>query len=216
MNCTRLVGKANTGIRDRLHPVAIYDGKEHRPKTIRGSVDRFLIAKFAEIIGLAWLEQGNIRIAGTVQGNIMLLGEMTKELPLWPGRSELNGWASTAAESCVEQFIESNPGPFVNDRSLVVSANSPVISYVCLLLPTSPRPSSRRDPGLHPGTISVPRRMQVKFLRTQYLAGMGFGAIIEALQNRIKKKFGFFSPMMQGAKNGNRMIFCSAIYGSQS
>ena len=36
---------------------------------------------------LARLEQGNRRIAGTVQGEIVMIGEVAQELPLVPGQA---------------------------------------------------------------------------------------------------------------------------------
>src|SRR5215211_7026378 len=108
MEVTRFVGQPNTGIGDRHHTLAINDGKEHGPQPIRCGIDGFLIAKFAEVIGLAWLEQDNIGIAGTVQGDIMMIGDMAEKLPLGPGQSELNGRAPADTESCIEQLIESH------------------------------------------------------------------------------------------------------------
>jgi hypothetical protein len=73
---TRFVLDTHTCISDRLHTIAIDDRKEHRPQTIRSSIDRFLIAEFVEVIGLARLEKGNVRIAGAVQGDVMTIGDM--------------------------------------------------------------------------------------------------------------------------------------------
>ena len=90
MKSSRFIRKANTGIGDRLYAVAIYDGKEHSPQPIRGSIDSFLITEFVEILGLAWLEQGNVGIAGTMQSDIVMIGEMTEELPLGPRQSAVS------------------------------------------------------------------------------------------------------------------------------
>lgn len=85
MQCIRFIGKANAGIGDRLHTVTINDGEEHGPETIRGGIDGFLITKFVEVIRLTWPEQSNIGFARTVQGDVVMIGEMAQELPLWQG-----------------------------------------------------------------------------------------------------------------------------------
>ena len=111
------IGKANTGIGDRVYTVAIYDGKEHGPQPIRGGIDSFLVAEFVEILRLAWLEQGNVGVAGTMQSDIVMIGEMTEELPLGPGQSEINGWATAHAKSCIEQLIKPNLSAFIDLRT---------------------------------------------------------------------------------------------------
>ena len=77
MHYTAVLFETNTGIGNRCDTVTVYDRKEHRPEPIRGGIDGFLIAKFAEIIGLARLEQSDIGITGAVQGNVMMVRNMT-------------------------------------------------------------------------------------------------------------------------------------------
>lgn len=81
------VSQANTGVGDgHRKTVPIHDGKEHGPQTIRGGIDSFLIAKFVEVVGLARLEEGDMGIARSMQGNAMMIGHIAKELPLGPGQ----------------------------------------------------------------------------------------------------------------------------------
>ena len=85
---------------------AVDDCEEHRPETIRCGVDGLLVAELVEVVGLARLEQGDIRIAGTMQGDIVMIGDMAEELPFLPGQSELNGRTPPEAKRCLEQLIK--------------------------------------------------------------------------------------------------------------
>ena len=100
MQCSRFIGQADTGIGDRLYTVTINDGKEYGPQAIRCSIDGFLIAKFIQVIRLAWLVQGDRRIAGTVQGDIVMVGDVAQELPFGPGQTVINGRAPAHTEIC--------------------------------------------------------------------------------------------------------------------
>ena len=103
---TRLVGEAHTRIRNRRNTLAIDDGKEHRPQAIRSGINGFLIAKFVEVSGLARLEQGNVGIRGSMQGNIVMIGEIAQELPAGLGQCELNRGAPAHVDRRLEQLIK--------------------------------------------------------------------------------------------------------------
>ncbi len=56
-------------------------------------------------------------VAGTVQSDVVTIGDVAEELPLGPRQRELNSWTPADTKRAIEQLIESTLSSFVVIRA---------------------------------------------------------------------------------------------------
>lgn len=65
-----------------------------------------LVAEFVEVVGLARLERGDAGVAGSVQRDGALVGDVAEELPAGPRQRVVDGRTAAAAQRFVQQLVE--------------------------------------------------------------------------------------------------------------
>src|SRR5262249_48154917 len=96
------LNQPNTGITKRhLVSFMVKDCEKHRPDAIAGSIDRVLIAKLREIIGLARLKARDRWMARTVQHDWIMLRQIAEKLPFGSRKCIENGLVMPARDFLV-------------------------------------------------------------------------------------------------------------------